>query len=374
MKIVYCLAGTYNSGGMERIVTAKANYLAESGHEITIVTTEQEGRQPFFPLDANIQTHDLAINYAHDTGKNFVLKSISFMLKRRRHRKLLAAYLKSISPDVVISTFGTEATFLCDITDGSKKVLEIHFSKFFRLQYARKGIWRWVDNWRSKWDERIVRKFDHFVVLTHEDKEHWAATPNITVIPNFISSIPPRQSSVENKVCLAVGRLSYQKGFDRLIMAWKTVHEQYPDWKLQIYGSGELQEVLLLMISNLGLQECVTIHPPTKRIGEVYEQASLFLLSSHYEGLPMVMLEALSYGLPVVSFACKCGPKDLIRDGLNGYLLSDGDIIGFAGKVMRLISNEEMRQRMGYNAYKLVLQEYTKEKIMNKWIFLFHNL
>lgn len=373
MKIVYSLAGLFNSGGMERIITAKANSFAKMGHNIIIVTTEQKNRSPFFPLHQSIKTIDFNINYSDDKDKNIFFKAISFLRKRHKHRRLLTEYLVSLSPDITISTFGTEASFLYKIQDKSKKVLEIHFSKYFRYQYDRKGLWRVVDIYRSKQDVRLIPHYDKFVVLTNEDKKYWGNFSNIEVIPNFITSVPNIKSKLENKVCLAVGRLSYQKGFDRLIAVWKIVHSKFPEWQLQIYGSGELYDTLQNMIVEDRLTECVHINPPTSQIGLVYQESSVFLLTSHYEGLPMVLLEAFSYGLPVVSFACKCGPKDLIKDGINGFLVAEGDIESFTDKVSKILYDESLRKQMGSSAFQSAL-EYTESKIMPKWIQLFESL
>lgn len=373
MRVVYCLAGLFNSGGMERVITAKANYLARIGHEVVIITTEQKERAPFFPLHEDIEVINLDINYLDDAGKNIFSKAINFFIRKYKHKKFLADYLVSSPSDIVISTFGTEASFLYKIHDGSKKVLEIHFSKYFRYQYDRKGLWRLVDVYRSKQDTQLITHYDKFVVLTHEDKSYWGESPNIEVIPNFISSIPNIRSKLENKVCLAVGRLSYQKGFDRLISGWKVVHGKFPEWQLQIYGSGELYDDLHNMIVEAGLAECVQINPPTSQIDLVYQKASVFLLTSHYEGLPMVLLEAFSHGIPVVSFACKCGPKDLIQDSINGFLITEGDIQSFADKVSIILGNENLRKQMGSAAFQSIF-DYTEDKIMSKWLQLFESL
>lgn len=373
MKIVYCLAGLFNSGGMERVITAKANSLANRGHLLTIVTTEQKGRPLFFPLHPAIKVIDLSIDYSDDADKNIFVKAVCFLYKKYKHRKRLTEYLMFSSPDITISTFGTEVTFLHKIQDGSKKILEIHFSKYFRLQYGRKGLWRWVDRFRSWQDENLVSNYDKFVVLTNEDKGYWGEYPNIKVIPNFIISTPNIKSELENKVCLAVGRLSYQKGFDRLIKAWEIVHVKCPDWQLQIFGSGELYGVLQNMIIDGGLAESVHIYPPTSQIGLAYQNASVFLLTSHYEGLPMVLLEAFSYGLPVVSFDCKCGPKDLIEDGINGFLIPEGDINSLADKVSMILMDKKLRKKVGNAAFRSVM-EYTEDNIMSKWIDLFKEI
>ncbi|CCX62507.1 putative uncharacterized protein [Bacteroides sp. CAG:598] len=373
MKIVYCIHGTFNSGGMERIIISKANYLAKKGFKVFIITTEQKERTSFFYIYPSIECLNLDINYGDENNSSFIRKIISFRRKQRVHKEKLRNILYKIKADIVISTFGNEVNFLYSIKDGSKKLLEIHFSKFFRNQQKRKGIWKIVDKYRSYIDENKTKKYDKFIVLTYEDRFFWKNQNNIIVIPNFIPFIPEAKAKLTNKICLAVGRLTYQKGFDRLIDIWKLVYEKFPDWQLHIYGSGELHDSLQNKINNYHLENVVKIYSPTKKIDAVYKESSILLLTSHYEGLPMVLLEAFSYGLPVVSFACKCGPKDLIENGINGYLLSDGDIANFAGNVIRLISDENLRQQMGNNAY-LSVHQYSEKRIMDEWINLFHNI
>ena len=150
----------------------------------------------------------------------------------------MIALLHEIKADVVVSMFGNEASFLPAIKDGSKKVLEIHFSKFFRLQNNRSGLWKLVDWFRSRQDENTVQRFDRFVVLTYEDKTFWHTQHNITVIPNANLLKPMQPAELINCNAIAVGRLSYQKGFDRLIEAWKIVHKTQPDWHLSILATG----------------------------------------------------------------------------------------------------------------------------------------
>lgn len=373
MKLVYCLAATHNSGGMERIVISKVNYLAELGYNVTIITTEQKGKAPFFHIHEMVKTIDLAINYSDDINYFFPKRIIKYIFKKRKHKLLLTKYLNDLSPDIVISTFGNEASFLYQIKGKWKKILEIHFSKFFRMQYARKGLWRFIDIFRSNQDEKIVTHYDKFIVLTNEDREYWGNLANIKVIPNFIHKIPKVRSNLNEKICIAVGRLTYQKGYDRLIDVWKLVNEKYPDWQLHIYGSGELYDILQRKINDNKLNKVIKIYSPTHQIEEVYNNSSIFLLTSNYEGLPMVLLEAFSYGLPVVSFACKCGPKDLIENGVNGYLVSNGDIVHFAEKVINLISDKELRQQIGQNAYNSI-HKYTEINIMNEWVNLFNKI
>ena len=373
MKIIYCIACTCHSGGMERVLTNKANYLARHGYEIVVVTTDQRGKQPFFPLEPSIRSIDLGINYDENNGKSFLNKLLHYPVKQALHRKRLKAVLMKERPDVTVSMFNNDAGFIPGIKDGSAKLLEIHFSKFKRLQYGRKGLWRLADRWRSKQDEKTVRKFDRFVVLTEEDKAYWGNLPNIMVIPNAISGIPAGTALLENKRVIAVGRYTYQKGFERLVDAWHLLASRFPDWKLDIIGDGEERPLLEQRIRSYGLERQVTLTRPTQEIGKVYQEASILASSSRYEGLPMVLLEAQAFGLPIVAFQCKCGPKDIVSDGMNGYLVPEGDTAGMAQRLEILMKDEALRKRMGLKAKESALR-FNEEVIMKKWMNIFQTL
>ena len=183
-RIAYCIPALYNSGGMERILSVKANYLAERGYEIHIITTDQMGRPIFFPLNPSIQTHHLDLDYEGSNGGPLHRKLWAYLTNQPKHKRALKRVLKSINPDITISMFGHEASFLPSLSEGGRKILEYHFSKLKRLQYGRTGLWGLMDQWRTKEDERIVRRFDRFVVLTEEDKALWGDTGNVVVIPN----------------------------------------------------------------------------------------------------------------------------------------------------------------------------------------------
>lgn len=373
MKIIYCIAGTCHSGGMERVLANKANYLVEKGHEIVIITTDQHGRVPFFLLNNKIRCFDLGINYEDNNGKSFLNKLIHYPFKQYLHKKRLKSVLLRERADITVCMFNNDASFITDINDGSAKLLEIHFSKFKRLQYNRKGIWRLADLWRSMRDERVVRKFDKFIVLTEEDKKLWGEIKNIEVIPNAITVIPKETSTLENKRVLAVGRFTFQKGFDRLVEAWRIISNQFPDWKLDIVGDGEEYDKLVALIKQYRLDNSVSLIQAQKDLSSKYLGASIYAMTSHYEGLPMVLLEAQSYGLPIVSFDCKCGPKDIIEDGENGFLVDDGNVLEFAKRIGELMENASLRKKMGNKAYKSSIR-FNEDIIMNQWIQTFKSL
>lgn len=376
MKLIYCTHSLYNPGGMERVLVNKVTYLVERLHwDVTLVTTDQKERPAFYPLPSGVKLINLDINYSDDNRKHPIGKIIGYLIKRRKHRKRLTDLLMKEKPDIVISLYPSESSFIPDIQDGSKKVLELHYCKFFRLQYGRSGLLGLIDRWRTKQDERIVRRFDKFVVLTHEDRRYWGKLPNIEVIPNAALHVSDSCSDVSKHRVIAVGRLDYQKGFDRLIEAWEIVQKEkkYSDWRLDIFGQGEWFDMLQKMIVDLKLSETARINKPTNQIEHEYGNSSLIVMTSHYEGFGMVLVEAMACGVPAIAFDCKCGPKDIIQEGANGLLVPDNDIAGLARAMMRLMENETLRKRLSENA-KAIVDTYSEEVVMSKWVSLFTSL
>ncbi len=373
MKVIYCIAGLRHSGGMERVLTNKANYLVELGVQVLVVTTDQYGENNFFALSPKVRTVDLGINYEENNGKSFWNKLVQYPFKLYAHKKKLFKLLQQEKPDIVISMFCNDVSFLWKIKDGSKKVLEIHFSRYKRLQYGRTGIWRLADKLRSWMDLRTVSRYDRFVVLTKEDAGYWGNLPNIEVIANARTFSPESSAPLYNKRVIAAGRYDYQKGFEDLIAAWAIVAKMHPNWKLDIFGNGQLEKTLNNQINKAGLRECVSLKPPVPHIGEELLQSSIFAMSSRYEGLPMVLLEAQAYGLPVVSYACKCGPRDVITHGVDGFLVPEGNIPELANKLIQLIEDPDRRKQMG-NSAKENSNQFSEEKIMKQWLDLFGEL
>lgn len=371
MKILYLIHSTCNPGGMERVLLNKVRYLVEEkGWDVTVVTTDQHERSPFYPFPEEVNMVDLGVNYSEDNGKPFLKKLLGFLKKRRLHKKRMTEVLAQVKPDVVDCFYPGECSFMPGMKDGSVKVMELHQSKLFHNQYNRSGLMGLADKYRAMMDERLVRKFDRFVVLTEEDAQMWGEMPNIRVIPNAANFIADSYSDCSAKRVIAVGRLDYQKSFDRLILVWEKVYEKMPDWRLDIFGQGEWKEMLQQMIDERGLQDVVKLNAPTKNIGREYAESSMLVMSSHYEGFPMVMIEAMACGLPAVCFDFKCGPRDIIQPEENGLIVPDGDIDELAEAMISLMKDEEVRKRMGENA-KRVVETYSEEKVMSKWIKLY---
>lgn len=382
-KIVYCIPDLYKPGGIERIISMKANYLAEynNGHDysVTIITTGQGENPPFYEFSDRIKFIDLNINYDEIVCYPFLKRTWIRRKKRIEHKKRLEKVLKEIAADIVISTFTHDASFLPSIKDGSKKILEFHFSKGYKLRRAATENWSFIFRlaygYLSLREERTVPpKYDAFVVLTKEDQEAWKSIrPDTISIPNIIPVLSDERSSKKNKLVIAVGRLDNQKGFDRLIDLWGLIKKESPDWSLHIFGTGEDKDKLQAQIEKKQLQDQIQIFPPEKNIAKRYAESSIFVMTSRFEGFPMVLLEAMSFGLPSVSYLFKCGPRDAIENEVNGFLVKEGDKQLFAEKVITLMKDEDLRKRMGDKATKAT-QKYTYDNIMQKWIELFQNV
>lgn len=376
MKLIYCIASVHHPGGMERVLLNKLCwFVRQGGYDLTVVTTDQSGLPPFYAFPPEVKMIDLDVNYAIDNQRSPLAKIASYFRKRSLHRKRLTDLLLQARADIVVSLYPSESSFIPRIKDGSKKVLELHYNKFFRLQYNRRGLLGLADRFRTWQDERIVRRFDQFVVLTHEDAAYWGALPNLKVIPNAaIQTDTPQADTRNSRRVIAVGRLDYQKGFDRLIDAWSLLPADLREtWHLAIFGQGEWQEKLTEQIRHRHLEESVQIHPPTREIAQAYASSAFLAMSSHYEGFPMVMIEAMSCGLPVVTFDYPCGPKDIIRDGENGLLVKEGDIEGLSQALGRMMTDEDLRIRLG-KAARHVLDTYRENTIMQQWTQCFQKL
>ena len=218
----------------------------------------------------------------------------------------------------------------------------------------------------------IYPRLDAVVTLTDGDAENYRsfmAAEKVHVIPNSLSFPADKRSDTKTKRIIAVGRLTEQKNFPALIEAAVTVKQQCPDWRIDIFGSGDDEEKLLSMIAGRKLEGYVALHPPVSDIKSEYLASGMLAMSSIYEGLPMVLIEAEACGLPVVSFNCNYGPVALIHDGVNGFLVDVGDVDGLAEKIITLAQNDVLREKMGGESFRNA-KNYEPESIAEKWLEL----
>ena len=373
-KIVYCTPSLYIPGGVERVLTTKANYFADVlGYDIYIVITDGKGNPPYFELSPKIHIVQLDINFEQLWNRNFLSKIVLYLIKQRIYKKRLTKILFDIKPDFTISLLRREINFITKIKDGSKKIGEIHINKKHFRNFEAEDV-NFIKSFISKlWNLQLInklKKLDKFVVLTEDDKLNWKDLKNVVVIPNPLE-IKNNISLLENKEIVAVGRYSYEKGFDLLIQAWKIVNEQHKDWILNIYGSGN-KEYLAPLIKEEDLISSVIPHDPSKNIFDIYLQNSIFVCSSRFEGFGMVIAEAMSCGLPAISFDCYYGPRNIISNGIDGLLVTNGDIVGLANSIIELIENKNKRKNMGEAARKNI-KRFEINIICQKWEKLFNS-
>lgn len=376
MKIVYCTPSLYIAGGIERVLTTKMNYLSDkAGYEVWVILTDGKGKNPYFPLSDKIHIVNLDLNFEELWSLGFLKKIFVYLKKQRIYKKKLKEALYEIRPDITVSTLRREINFITSIKDGSRKVGEMHVNRTNYRNFKANETNALKKIFERIWMKSLVgklKKLDQFVVLTDEDRRNWHELDNVTTIPNPLNVFPTIESNQSARKVIAAGRYCYQKGFDLLLRAWAIVNEKHKDWHLDIYGAGKNVEYKNL-VNTLNICQNVGINPPTDNIYAKYADASIFVFSSRFEGFGMALLEAMATKLAVVSFACPCGPKDIISDGNDGVLVTNEDIQELADKICYLIENEEERKSMAENA-KLKAMQYSVDNIMHRWIRLFESL
>ena len=213
---------------------------------------------------------------------------------------------------------------------------------------------------------RIASRYDAFVVLTERDRRAWPKLDNIHVIPNFVTGIPEVVPDYSRKRIVAFGRLSHEKGYDRLIKVWSMIYSDYPEWSLDIFGNGEAKDSLISTADSLVGNDSIVFHDPVENVYKEMLGSSIYVMPSRYEGFSLVLLEAMSVGLPCVSFDIDCGPSEMIENNKNGFLVPDGDMEKFAGCLRMLMNNEELRERMGREA-RGISDRFSEAAVMNQW-------
>ena len=376
-KIVYIVGGLLTPNGMSSVLSSKINWLAaNTDYELYMVLTEKAGEPWYYHISEKVKWVNFDVNFDELDTMPIYQKVVSYARKQRRYKRLLTDYLMQVRPDITVSALRREINFINDIGDGSHKVGEIHFDRTYYRQFNKPWLPGFVNKAVTRWwvggliDS--LRRLDRFVVLTHEDEAHWPELDNKTVIPNSLPCLPAEQAALVNRQVIAVGRYSWQKGFDLLIEAWALVAERHPDWVLNIYGPGE-SAVYQKMADGMGLAGKVCCHPPVSHIYEKYLESSVFVLSSRYEGFGLVLAEAMSVGLPGVSFACPCGPSEIVTDGQDGILVPAGSVEQLAEALIRLMDDSQLRHQYG-TAAKANMQRYAQPAIMHQWVTLFDSL
>lgn len=379
MKIIYIYPAFINIGGADKIIINKANYMAEKmGYDVYLITDSQNGLKPFFPVSDKVRMIDLDINffqqYQYSPIKRFWVYRRLTNLFKQRMSKLLA----EIRPDILISTFSRDAKFVNLYKRYAKATIaEVHTTKKnIRAlpELRRKGFpYTLIANYIEHELDSSAKQFDEVIVLNNLEKELWAPVRKVRVINNAVQIYPKETNLLSAKSAIFVGRAEYEKGPDRLIEVWKLVAERHPDWTVKMFCTGAMLNDLQAKVKEYGLEEQVLFMPPTKDMEHEYMTSSLCLMTSRFEGFPVVLQEAMGCGLPCLSFNCPSGPRYIINDQEDGYLVENGNLEAMAKHVCELIENVELRKKLGQKA-KENMAYYSEERIMGQWKALFEDL
>lgn len=377
LHIVFCTPALYMAGGVERVLTLKANYFAEHfGYDITIILTEGKGKPLFYPLSEKVRVINLDVNFEELWTCSFLKKIWVYLIKQRQFKKLLTAQLLTLRPDVTVSLLRREINFITDIHDGSHKVGELHINRANYRNFSPTDSNVVKRCFAALWMRNLVgklRQLDRLVVLTEKDREAWTELTNVEVIPDPLPFLPTSTSPLTTKRIVAVARYSHEKGIDLLLEAWAKVEKQHPEWCLDIYGDGDSAPYRQQM-QQLGIDESrCALNGRTNNVEQAYCQSSIFVLSSRFEGFGMVIIEAMACGLPVVAFDCPWGPRSIISDGKDGLLAENGNTGDLAQKLSMLMSDASLRSSLAQNAMASVAQ-YNIERIAERWRQLFDNI
>lgn len=362
MKIVFNTDHLYLHGGIEKTMATKANYFANLPDvEVYIVTTEQQGKPPCYILDDKITLIDLSVNYNRELSY-FSKSNLKKVFNHYRRQKLL---FKDLKPDIIISpNFNFDHYWLPFISNNAKVIKERHASRYF--EEIERHTSTFLKRVKFSFNDWIDAKYDYIIVLNDDEKEY-VRSKNSVVIPNSIT-IPLYKSDLKNKKVIAAGRISQVKAFDELIEAWKLVNEQFPDWVLDLYGEDYLDTKVGLkkLIDSKGLQDVIFFKKSVPDLPLVMSNYSIYAMSSITECFPMVLLEALSVGTPIVSYDCPNGPRNIITDNEDGLLAKYRDTKNLAEQLMVLIKDETKRLQMGAMA-KQNIKRFDNQNVMKLW-------
>jgi glycosyltransferase involved in cell wall biosynthesis len=362
-KIVFSTDQVFRHGGIEKTMAEKANYFADvEGYDVMIITTEQLGQSPRYPLSPNVRLIDLGINYSR--RKSYL--HIDNLRRIPKHFSKSKTIFSSIKPDVIItSNYAYDFYWLPFICRKAIKFKEFHSSKRYQSESRSKNTNIFVKF--KYWVNDVIKARYDRLILLNPDEQQYYESDKLAVIPNSISP-SPLTARLQNKRAVAAGRIAPVKGFDHLIKAWKLVTDREPDWQLDIYGEDYdgTQEQLEELISKLNLIGKVQFAGVTDEMPETMLDYSLYLMSSETECFPMVLLEAMAIGLPIVSYDCPTGPRNIVTDGEDGFLVEDQNISALADKILLLIKDDELRQTFGKNA-KQNSKRFENTTVMTRW-------
>ena len=389
MRIRLLIANAHVGGGTARTVSSTASALARRGHDVEIVSLIRRRRRPAFPPARAVRVRDLVDEYAAERAPAPVapVERAAALWRRAGSRAPsvlghpldgrtrewsvftdaeLLRWLRSVKDGVVVGT--RPALNLIVARYGRRDVVRVA-QDHMNLQSYRPALRRALG--------RAYPRLDAVVCLTERDANEYdgllGGRTRVVAIPNGVPDLHGHRAALEAPVVVSLGRLTRQKGYDRLLPLWKRIAAERPDWRLEIYGAGDQAERLRRMVDELGIGDSARLRGRTGRPFARMAEASVFVMTSRKEGLPMVLLEAMGIGLPVVAYDCPTGPREVIADGVDGYVVPDGDEDALAARLLQLMDDPELRRRLGA-AGRAKAAEYDTNRLAERWEGLFLEL
>ena len=363
MKILYITPKINNEGGVARVLSVKTNYLVEKlGYDVSIITQNSANLPLFFKFNDKVNLFDIKLR------KNRVL----FLLD---YKKQVSRIIKEVNPNAIVISDNGLKGFLFPFIIATKIpiIFEVHGSRYNEeFNFNKNIVSNFFHNLKYKIRNYGASKFDYFIALSKQSAAEWSIK-NTTIIPNPIEKFSNSVATLDSSTVLFVGRHSYEKGLDRVLKIWKIIVEKHPNWRLEIYGKGDDEKKYFNLCKELKLENNTFFYEPTTTIYEKYLAASICIMTSRHEGFPMVLLEAMNYGLPIVAFDCPIGPRSIITNNQEGFLIEDNDLDAFAVKLQLLIEDCSLRKKMGKNAKESVLK-YNLDSVMSQWKLFFEEL
>lgn len=381
MRLLFVIDKMQNYAGIERILSCKMNYISEQTHHNVFLTTyDQQSKGLPFRLNENISYNPIHVPMPLRNKMTFYSWLKAYFQTRSIFEHQFRIILNKTKPDIVICTVYSFQVLDIIVNvchkQGVKIIMESH-TKGETVMMARKFVYnQHLHKLFSLWDYHIIKSLRHcscVVTLTKQDVPFWQRyAQRIEVIPNMLTISPKMVMDYGTKRVISAGRYMSEKGFDRLLKAWGLIKKDFSDWHLFIFGNGERFPYQKL-VDQLQLGDTVHLMSATEDIAKEFSKSSIYVMSSRYEGFGLVLAEAMSCGLPCISFDCPYGPREIICDGEDGFLAENGNIEMLAQKIEHLMSNEELRKEMGAKAIHNIAR-FKPEVIMAQWVNLFNSI
>ncbi len=347
------------TGGAQRVLSIMANYWAEKGWHITVLTLDAGREPPFYDLHPAVTHHPLGLSAHSHTRLQGILNNL-------RRLWVLRQTIKKDTPQVVIS-FMDRPNVLTILAGLGLQVPVIISERIDPAHHPIGTEWGLLRQWTYPYCSCLVIQSDAALSYFPPNVRRRACViPNPVMVPHGKSPSLRSECNKKVKTIMAMGRLCEQKGFDLLLEAFARVSPLHSELSLTVWGEGPLRPGLEQFRDELGLQGRVNFPGRTRHPFEKMRQADLFILSSRYEGFPNVLCEAMACGLPVISFDCPSGPREIITHGADGVLVPPEDVDALAAAIDRLMPSEEERKDLGVQARRIT-ERFALNTVMGMW-------